>query len=395
MVPAIGVLLSVRCHARSGVDGVGDAGTEVDNADGHVTLGIHIMAACYVFPRCEPRGTLTLMSPEVDRADPRAVSAAHREPSRVRGWAVWTLPGGLRAYVLALPLVGGVLAVALALTTPLRGSDLAVFATLLLGAVASVEATHRMGEPAGVLAKDLLSAWWLPAAVLLPPLYALLLPVPLMALTQWRVRRCPVYRRVFSAATIGLAYALAAAGLQAFFGGGSSFGAEHAEPLGWLLAVTAAGAAAAALNTVLISCAVKAADPQTRWRELLADRENLTLDGAELSLAATVTFALGHSPLLVVMVLPVVLLLQRALLHAQLSAAARIDGKTGLLNAVTWEREAEAALARCGRNGQPAAVLLADLDYFKRVNDLHGHLVGDRVLCAVADACGGSCVQTT
>jgi hypothetical protein len=37
-----------------------------------------------------------------------------------------------------------------------------------------VEATRRQGEPAGILAKDLLSAWWLPIAFVLPPAYSLL-----------------------------------------------------------------------------------------------------------------------------------------------------------------------------------------------------------------------------
>ena len=306
----------------------------------------------------------------------------------VRGWALWGLPRGLRAYVGSVPLVAAALGVVLAASTTLDGSDLTVFAALLLGGVASVETTRRMGEPAGVLAKDLLSVWWLPAAVLLPPVYALVLPIPLLALTQWRVRRAPVYRRVFSAAAVGLAHALAGVGLREVSGGFSSLEASHLHPLGWLLTVAAAGAGAAALNTALIAAAVKAADPQTRWRELLADRENLMLDAVELSLAALVAFVIGHSPLLVVMVLPVVLLLQRALLHTQLSAAARTDGKTGLLNAVTWEREAQAELARCRRSGLPAAVLIADLDHFKQVNDTHGHLVGDRVLRAVADALG-------
>jgi diguanylate cyclase (GGDEF)-like protein len=56
------------------------------------------------------------------------------------------------------------------------------------------------------------------------------------------------------------------------------------------------------------------------------------------------------------------------------------DELTGLLNRRAildaLSREAE----RSERQGQPLATLLIDLDYFKRVNDTHGHLAGDDVL---------------
>ena len=66
--------------------------------------------------------------------------------------------------------------------------------------------------------------------------------------------------------------------------------------------------------------------------------------------------------------------------HAQLVTDARTDFKTGLLNAGTWQREAAAAVARAARAGQPVAVAVLDLDWFKQVNDTHGHLFGDEVL---------------
>ncbi|NED58093.1 GGDEF domain-containing protein, partial [Micromonospora aurantiaca] len=62
--------------------------------------------------------------------------------------------------------------------------------------------------PAGV-ARDLLSAWWLPVALLLPPVYALLIPVPVQTLLQFRVRRTLIYRRAVVAAALGIAGACA------------------------------------------------------------------------------------------------------------------------------------------------------------------------------------------
>src|SRR5579875_4193568 len=86
------------------------------------------------------------------------------------------------------------------------------------------------------------------------------------------------------------------------------------------------------------------------------------------------------SPLLLFVALPPVIVVQRSLVHQQLKTAARTDAKTGLLNAAAWQREAAAEISRALRAGEPLALLLADIDHFKRVNDTHGHLAGDEVL---------------
>jgi diguanylate cyclase (GGDEF)-like protein len=83
-------------------------------------------------------------------------------------------------------------------------------------------------------------------------------------------------------------------------------------------------------------------------------------------------------------VLPTIVLFRRYLLHSQLLSQSRLDGKTGLLNATTWEREARAELARAIRTRTPLAVALLDLDRFKLTNDTYGHLAGDVVLKEVA-----------
>ena len=85
-----------------------------------------------------------------------------------------------------------------------RPRDLVVFGALIACGAVCVEATRRLGQPAGV-SRDLLSAWWLPVALLLPPAYALAAPAVLGPLFYLRVRRGPVYRRAVSPAAPGLA----------------------------------------------------------------------------------------------------------------------------------------------------------------------------------------------
>lgn len=68
----------------------------------------------------------------------------------------------------------------------------------------------------------------------------------------------------------------------------------------------------------------------------------------------------------------------------ELEELANRDGLTGLLNRRHFMASAEAELKRAERYGRPVVMALADLDFFKSLNDTHGHAAGDRVLQAFA-----------
>ena len=201
---------------------------------------------------------------------------------------------------------------------------------------------------------------------------------------HWRARQGPLYWRAFTAAALGLAGAASSA----------LFRQVHAHGHWLLYPVTMAEAAGCAglfmvINAALLAMAGLAARPgaaaaprpRPSW-----DPENVLVGLAGLGAGLLVTVACALNPVLLVAALPPVILLQRSLLHQQLRAAARTDAKTGLLNAVAWQREADGWVRRARRAGVPAAVLLLDIDHFKQVNDRYGHLTGDELLAVTARA---------
>jgi diguanylate cyclase (GGDEF)-like protein len=61
------------------------------------------------------------------------------------------------------------------------------------------------------------------------------------------------------------------------------------------------------------------------------------------------------------------------------------DRLTGLFNRGHFDRALGAAMASAERDDQPLSLALIDIDHFKQINDDHGHALGDRALCQVAD----------
>lgn len=74
------------------------------------------------------------------------------------------------------------------------------------------------------------------------------------------------------------------------------------------------------------------------------------------------------------------LVVSRAERGRQLRELVHRDGLTGLLNHATLLAELEIAVDFARRSGNGFALLIADVDHFRRINDRYGHLVGDQVL---------------
>jgi diguanylate cyclase (GGDEF)-like protein len=107
--------------------------------------------------------------------------------------------------------------------------------------------------------------------------------------------------------------------------------------------------------------------------ELLSDRSDHHFHAGETAWLRTMTNQVASA-------------LENARLMHQLRDAAETDSVTGVYSHRHLQDRLRQETARAARSGSPLAVLMIDLDDFKRVNDEHGHQAGDRVLRAIARA---------
>ncbi|WP_448189546.1 diguanylate cyclase [Azospirillum sp. sgz301742] len=111
----------------------------------------------------------------------------------------------------------------------------------------------------------------------------------------------------------------------------------------------------------------------------------LAKDGREFPVEISISKDVQQDGLLLTAVIRDVT--ERKRFESELKILATTDPLTGLSNRRAFLSAAERELGRVRRYGRPAAVLMFDIDHFKRINDTHGHAVGDVALQRVAAAC--------
>jgi diguanylate cyclase (GGDEF)-like protein len=293
--------------------------------------------------------------------------------AQAAGWPIWSLPNPLRAYLIGTTVAAVVLiAVAIACMT-WRLGQLVSFVGLLTCGIIAIEATRRVPELHGTVNRDLQSVWYLAAAITLPPGYAMLAPVPMTVYRLWRLRSGLVYRRVFSNATLCLAYGAASVAFRLIPSHmvGSAPGADL-HVLVWTAAVTGCALVGWVVNHGLLLIAIRMSDRTTRVRDLFGTRESITADLLEISLAVSLTLVVAVNPVLMALALPSVVLCRHYLMRAQQVAQVRIDAGTGLLNLRSWQREAEFEFFRALRTSTPLAIAMVDIDNYRSVLETAG-----------------------
>ncbi len=301
----------------------------------------------------------------------------------IGGWALWRLPVGAIAVVLSVEAVAVALVVLGAGGTAVE--HVAMAALLILLSVVHTELAtgiERIRRRAAETSYfDLSSVWTFAAAVLLPPLPAAVVVVGVyLHLWQrvWRPAGVPLHRHLYTTATV----VLAAGAAHAVVGPGGL--AAHTHDLAGVATVVAAVVAYVVVNTLLVAAVIGLTGDRSAVRDLVGRWDDNAVELATICMGALAAIALDTAPGLVVLALPPILVLHRAVLVRQLEEVASTDAKTGLLTPAAWQTRAEKVIRRTRRTRGTAAVLILDLDHFKAVNDAHGHLAGDGVLAAVA-----------
>jgi diguanylate cyclase (GGDEF)-like protein/putative nucleotidyltransferase with HDIG domain len=216
---------------------------------------------------------------------------------------------------------------------------------------------------------------------------ALLLPPELVALLafvqhvpDWLKRRLPFHIQMFNIAN----YTLATMGTWLV-----AHTIRVAEPFGRLGATSACAGLAACvvfvgLNHALLAPMLRFARGHSLRESGLFTYENLSTDLVLGTLGVGLATLWHYDPWLAPFAVAPVLLIHRSLAVPALQAEARVDAKTGLFNARHFANALRDELQRATRFDRPMALMMADLDLLRDINNTYGHLAGDAVLAGVA-----------
>ncbi|WP_284741649.1 GGDEF domain-containing protein [Amycolatopsis sp. RTGN1] len=302
---------------------------------------------------------------------------------------MWSLPRHVLTYVLAVDILAVATTGAMVPVLPVTRAD--GVAAIILGICAiahielsrSIERARKLTSGVGPFV-DSLTLWDFAAVIVLPPAVASGLIVfthTIAWLRVWRGRR-PLYRWVFSDATVLLA--TQAAALVLLIGPAPHPGVPAG--LGGLAIILVAAIVRWFVNYALVVGAILISSPGMRAGQVIGEFGEQIIEAGALGLGLGAAGLLKFNPWLLAGIVIGLLALHRGVLLAQYRTSSRTDDKTGLHSADWWHQIAERTLDRARIDNVSLAVLMIDLDLFKKINDTYGHPAGDDVLRVVAHA---------
>ncbi len=106
----------------------------------------------------------------------------------------------------------------------------------------------------------------------------------------------------------------------------------------------------------------------------------MLIDLTMLSLGASLTIVWAYNPYALLLFLIPLYPFYKVLKIPALERKTEIDTKTGLFNHGYFMAHLNHELQRANRYDRPLAIIMADLDLLRNINNTYGHLAGDEVL---------------
>jgi diguanylate cyclase (GGDEF)-like protein/putative nucleotidyltransferase with HDIG domain len=285
-----------------------------------------------------------------------------------------TLSSKARYYILAVSLLGlG------AMLRELR--DIGnVHSFLLLLACCVLAAPLQVLKIEGVTARTSYNLGWIVYgfAFLNLGTPAALLVVLVAHLVEWAWYRYPWYIQLFNVATFSIAFALA----DILYG--RLVGAWTPPLVDNVLAISAVFALLTLLNHLLVGIVIYLARHQSFAESGVMAWEPMLVDFGLLGLGAIAAIVWQTNAPALLLVSVVVFMLYRALLVPALRRQTEVDPKTNVYNMAYFSTRIAEEFGRAQRTGRPLALVMADLDHLREINNVYGHLAGDRAIQAVA-----------
>jgi len=323
------------------------------------------------------RAAIAAFRPGAELESVAAVAAAPTEATGARrALGLGNLKPRAAAFLAATVLGAAALSVVALSRLSLDTKHGGIFA-LLLG-LATVAQLFIVEKPGGQSYRTAI-VFIIAAAILLPAPFVVLLSA-LHYVPSWFRHKKKNVVRVFNVANTTIAALAAWAAFHEL---------RHSDDIRYLVTGAAACLAFVAIIHVILALMLHFNSGKSLWETGLFSFESLSTDFALAALGVGVSVAWSVNPWSIVFVVMPLLLIHRSLHVPQLQEEARIDPKTGLLNAREYEISLDDELDRAARTGAPLSVLMTDLDLLRDINNTFGHLAGDAVIRGIAGVIRG------